>query len=73
MENEIRDHYFVATCRSKKLQKTLLREQNLTLTELQEILEMRRLQIDKKLNDPIKMLSKTFYKGKGAPSDKKKF
>ena len=33
---------------------------------------MRRLQIDKKLNDPIKMLSKTFYKGKGAPSDKKK-
>ena len=37
MENEIRDHYFVATCRSNKLQKTLLREQNLTLTELQEI------------------------------------
>ena len=37
MENEIRDHYFVATCCSNKLQKTLLREQNLTLTELQEI------------------------------------
>ena len=34
---------------------------------------MRRLQIDKKLNDPVKMLSKTFYKGKGVPSDKKSF
>ena len=36
MENEIRYH-FVATCRSNKLRKTLLREQNLTLTKLQEI------------------------------------
>ena len=79
MENEISDH-FVATCRSNKLRKTLLREQNLILTKLQEISrneEAANWQASdvehEKLKDPVNKLSKPFYKGKDAHSDKKCF
>ena len=67
MENEIRDH-FVTNYRSKKLQKALLRKQNLTLTKIAENFSKwrdstRRWHVEhEKFKDPLNKLSKTFYK-----------
>ena len=55
-------------------------KQNLTLTKVQEISRNEETAIrqasiikHKKLKDPVNKLSKTFYKGKDTPSDRKYF